>query len=167
MASDSENASTNPFWNFSLEFYAQPGVADICISLQDKHHVDVNVMLYMLWLATVGMAVSKSDVVTIDQHIKPWRENVVVPLRHIRRSIAKPKVFDERMEFRNRVKNLELHAERLEQGDLFSLFSEQKTSKPDVITARNNLETYARYLGSKFDDDIGKLLAVFTTHAKA
>ena len=36
---------TRSFWDFSLAFYALPGVADACLELQERCSVDVKVML--------------------------------------------------------------------------------------------------------------------------
>ncbi len=167
MTGEAENAPDNRFWNFSLAFYARPGVADICIALQDKHRVDVNVLLYMLWLAANGISVSPSDVVAIDRRVKTWRDNVVAPLRNIRRSIAKSGTADARTEFRTRVKKLELDAERIEQDDLFSLFPVPAAAKPDTAAAQKNLQNYAAYLGCSFDSEIEKLLAAMAAPAQS
>jgi len=45
--------SGNPFWDFSLAVYRRPGVAAACLRLQDEAGVDVNLLLYFCWLATV------------------------------------------------------------------------------------------------------------------
>ena len=38
--------SKSPFWQFSIKFYAVPGVADACIALQDQAKVDVNILFF-------------------------------------------------------------------------------------------------------------------------
>ncbi len=161
MNSQTDVGAENPFWNFSLQFYRQPGVADLCLSLQDRHAIDVNLMLYMLWLATRGGSVSQSEVAAIAEHIKHWHESVVVPLRTVRRSIAKSTPLSARTEFRNRVKALELQAERIEQDDLFSLSGAPTVTKPKIAAARENLRSYAAHLGCEFDEEIEKLVEIF------
>ena len=42
------------FWAFSLEFYARPGVAEACLALQDRHGLDVNILLLCCWLGWSG-----------------------------------------------------------------------------------------------------------------
>jgi uncharacterized protein (TIGR02444 family) len=44
------------FWRFSLSFYRTQDVPAACISLQDRHGLDVNIMLFALWLASMGRA---------------------------------------------------------------------------------------------------------------
>ena len=43
----------NPFWEYSVQQYARPGVADTCLVLQDEHTLDVNMLLYAAWLSSV------------------------------------------------------------------------------------------------------------------
>ncbi len=38
------------FWRFSLALYARPGVADALIALQDRAGLDVNLILFGLWV---------------------------------------------------------------------------------------------------------------------
>ena len=45
------DTATTPFWRFSLHFYRHTGVSDACIALQDDCGVDVNLLLFLLWLA--------------------------------------------------------------------------------------------------------------------
>ena len=47
-----------PFWRFSLNFYRQPGVSDACIALQDGCGIDVNLLLFLFWLASDGQMVA-------------------------------------------------------------------------------------------------------------
>jgi uncharacterized protein (TIGR02444 family) len=35
-------------------FYARPGIADICLVLQDRFSLEVNVLLYVLWQANAS-----------------------------------------------------------------------------------------------------------------
>jgi len=37
-------------WRFSVAFYARPGISGALIALQDRAGVDVNLMLFALWL---------------------------------------------------------------------------------------------------------------------
>ena len=72
-------ADDSPFWRFSLQFYALPGVAPACLVLQDKGGADVNLLLFLLFLAETGRQVTRDDVARLDAHVKTWREGTVVP----------------------------------------------------------------------------------------
>ena len=41
----------NEFWRFSLEVYQDEEVQRLCLSLQDDYGLDVNVVLFCLWLS--------------------------------------------------------------------------------------------------------------------
>jgi uncharacterized protein (TIGR02444 family) len=75
------------FWDFSLRFYALPGVASACLRCQDEAGADVNLILSALWHATSGTRLREIDITTADAAIEPWREHVVRPLRTLRRAL--------------------------------------------------------------------------------
>jgi uncharacterized protein (TIGR02444 family) len=52
LASKRAESKGAAFWRFSLALYARPGVADALIALQDRAGLDVNLILFGLW---VGM----------------------------------------------------------------------------------------------------------------
>ena len=54
--SDQDNAEG--LWDFSVRTYRKDGVADACLSLQNDHGADVNMLLYCCW---VGACKGKFD----------------------------------------------------------------------------------------------------------
>ena len=143
--------SGSAFWRFSLGFYAIPGVAPACLELQDEANVDVNLLLFLLFLAQEGRAVTRDDVARIDASIAPWRAEVVEPLRTIRRQLKTgvgdiPPASSEAL--RTMVKKIELEAERLEQGRLESEAPNLGKPGPVEAAARANLEAYEGHLGA-------------------
>ena len=149
----------SPFWRFSLSLYRQDGVPPACIALQDNHGVDVNVMLYGLWLATQGRKLSGQDMAGVNGLVRGWRDDVVVPLRAVRRILKEPDIaFDtpDTKALRERVKAVELEAERLQQETLFAQKPPDQWGlpEPDVqAAAAANLAAYAKALGVTFDDE--------------
>jgi uncharacterized protein (TIGR02444 family) len=144
----SEPASS--FWRFSLRFYALPDVAPACLQLQDEANVDVNLMLFLLFLAENGRAITRDDVARLDASIAPWRCEVVEPLRALRRRLKTGvgEITAATSEgLRNMVKKIELEAERLEQAQLEN--SASGLGKPAVRSeaARANLAAYEAHLG--------------------
>src|SRR5436305_14768174 len=87
---DTKSAQGSPFWRFSLQFYRQPGVADACIALQEEAGVDVNLLLFLLWLAGKARTLVAAEVASLDQRVADWRESTVKPLRAIRRDLKTP-----------------------------------------------------------------------------
>ena len=53
-ADQAPERAVSPFWTFSLRIYGQPGVPPACLTLQDEHGVDVNVLLFALYAASCG-----------------------------------------------------------------------------------------------------------------
>lgn len=62
-----ENGS--PFWRFALSFYGRPHVPAACLTLQYRHGVDVNVLLFLLWAGHKGRAIEPSDVAAVLVHV--------------------------------------------------------------------------------------------------
>jgi uncharacterized protein (TIGR02444 family) len=152
---DADNDPGSPFWRFSLRFYRKPGVADACIALQDGCGVDVNILLFLLWLATERRCVRTAAVRELCARTAPWRNDVVAPLRTIRRRLKDGSALIERSAaevFRARVKSLELASERLEQEALFALADGLATDDATTIdgAARVSLASYEDVSGCNF-----------------
>jgi uncharacterized protein (TIGR02444 family) len=152
---EAETQAGSPFWRFSLRFYRQSGVADACIALQDGCGVDVNILLFLLWLATDRRRATSDEVAAVCAKAGPWRDDVVVPLRSLRRRLKDGAPLVERNTaelFRIRIKGVELEAERLQQEALFGLTpSLATTNEPSVEAAvRANVAAYERVAGRAF-----------------
>ena len=155
------------FWQFSLAFYARPRVAAACLELQDSAGVDVNVMLYLLFLATHNRQIGRDDAARIDALVARWRDEIVLPLRHMRRALKNgvaPCPVDSTAALRSSIKRIELDAERIEQETIERLAAVQSTgthttSRSDA--ARANLGAYGQLLGSLPAAPVKTLLDAF------
>ncbi|HSD34490.1 MAG TPA: TIGR02444 family protein [Alphaproteobacteria bacterium] len=76
-----------PFWSFSLDLYARPGVAPACLALQDRFGCDVNILLFALWAARCGKALARADFVALEAAVASWRGGAVEPIRALRRAL--------------------------------------------------------------------------------
>jgi uncharacterized protein (TIGR02444 family) len=147
-------ASQSPFWRFSIRFYAMPGVAPACIELQDRAGVDVNVLFFLLWNATQNRALSEQDVAAVERAIGPWRDGTVVPLRNVRRALKTPPpamMAEAAESLRNRVKSVELEAERLQQEALYHFAQSGRlghNASTPLEAARASLASYQTLLKS-------------------
>jgi uncharacterized protein (TIGR02444 family) len=72
-------------WDFSLALYGQPGVADTCLRLQDEQGINVNLLLWCVWLECKGLALDDAHLHEAQRRIRGWDQHYVVPLRHLRR----------------------------------------------------------------------------------
>jgi uncharacterized protein (TIGR02444 family) len=135
----------SPFWQFSLRFYRMPQVADACIALQEEAGVDVNLLLFLLWQASQRRRLSISDVDALEKKIGPWREATVVPLRNVRRALKSPPSLvpgTTAESFRNRIKAVELEAERLQQEAMFAFPPVGMDADDPEEAARANVGAY-------------------------
>src|SRR5580698_2559379 len=143
---------TTPFWRFSLHFYRQAGVSDACIGLQDDCGVDVNLLLFLFWLASDGRRLTADEVKELDDNVRAWRELTIIPIRDTRRKLKGAATLVEpgkQEAFRNKVKAVELDAERLQQEALyeFSRSGPLGTAASRFAAARAHVAAYDSVLG--------------------
>src|SRR5437763_2354529 len=160
-------ASETPLWRFSLHFYRQAGVAEACIALQDECGVDVNLLLFLLWLAAGRRQLSAANVKELDAAVRDWRQLTIVPIRDVRRKLKGAATLVEankQESFRTKIKAVELEAERLQQEALYS----RSRSAPlggeaaPPIAARANLAAYEEVLAVRFPKAaLGSLVSAF------
>lgn len=166
-------AEISPFWRFSLNFYRQTGVSDACIALQDDCGVDVNLLLFLFWLASERQALAADEVKKLDATIKSWRELTIIPIRDARRKLKGARTFVDPAKqeaFRDKVKAVELGAEQLQQEALYAFTRSGplgKAAEPPAA-ARGNVAAYERALDIKFPETtVAALVAAFDTAVKA
>ena len=75
-------------WDFSLTVYGRDGVSAACIALQDRHGLDVDILLACCWAGASGRgALEATDIETARAAIGPWQGAVTAALRAVRRRI--------------------------------------------------------------------------------
>ena len=159
--------SKSPFWQFSIKFYAVPGVAPACIELQDQAKVDVNILFFLLWNATQGRTYKKADVAEVERLIGAWRDMAVVPIRSVRRALkAPPPVMapDAAEGFRTRIKAVELEAERLQQEALYELAQTSRLGQPAASPAKaaqTSIDAYQAVIGPFPPGPLATVLSAF------
>lgn len=132
----------NPLWSFSLRHYAQPGVKEACLALQDEHGLDVNVALACLWHERRGAAaLSPEDIADLLARLATAQARVW-NLRPLRRD-AKAAPHGDALY--KALKRAELLAENLLQRALFEAL-EHRPSAP-ASNGRTSLLAYATQQG--------------------
>ena len=105
-------------WAFALEIYARPGVAEACLKLQNEAGVDVMMFLMVAYAAVRHrIFLNPSEIRTLDESCRPWREQIVRPIRAIRSGLKSgplPAPNSDTEQFRSKLKAIELAAERLQ-----------------------------------------------------
>jgi len=163
--------SKSPFWQFSIKFYAVPGVAPACITLQDEAGVDVNLLFFLMWNASLNRTLTKDEVAELDRTIGVWRNTAVIPLREIRRALKTPPAMLTPYvaeTFRNRIKTAELEAERLQQEAMYALAQSGRfrgSAPTPVEAARANLTSYQAILRPFPPQPLEVVLTAFAKNA--
>ncbi len=156
------DSDENPFWDFSLAVYGREGVAPACLALQDRHGLDVNLLLFCLWAGTRGRALAAAELDRLIAAARPWQEGVVAPLRAARRWLKgrQPVPGDSAATLRSAIKERELDAEAIEQAMLFAQFPIPPGPGAPAAAAEN-LALYLTAMGITPDaDDCTRLATV-------
>jgi uncharacterized protein (TIGR02444 family) len=145
----------SPFWKFSLGYYRGAGVSEACLELQDHCGVDVNVVLFLLWMASQKRILAPDQVKRLADKVRPWQIDVIGPIRALRRMLKTdaPLLDKGAAElFRTKIKAVELESERLQQEAMYGLAESLKAESATSVetAARANVEAYQRAVGRPF-----------------
>ena len=151
------SSGDRPFWTFSLDVYARPGIADACLCLQDQYGCDVNIALFCCWAASAGAG--RLDDQTLEDAIasvEQWQTEVIKPVRAVRRRLeaelahVDPKTASG---LRAEIGAAELHAESVEQDILEKLIAPGTAGHGDSAVqmedAQHNLVAYLKLMGAE------------------
>ena len=117
----SELQLDNQLWQFSLQQYGKPEVAQICLTLQNEHEANINLILYCLWLAQIEKCFDWADILH-NENREEWRRDHILPLRESRLALKQAGLRDaEQITEYERLKQKELLAEQKEQAMLFMM----------------------------------------------
>ncbi len=159
------------FWAYSLRIYGAPGASEAYLALQDAVGADVNILLFILWRADAGVVLALEDVQRLEELVRTWREQVVQPLRSVRRRLktldaAVPHVAAQ--ELRAKIGKLELEGEKLQQFAM-ARHAAQIGGTIGVLpetAARAGLAAYGELLGVELPHQhVATLLDVFCSAA--
>lgn len=125
---------------------------------------DDNIMLFVLFQASLGRWLSSATVGELDAKIAGWRSEIVQPLRDLRRRL-KAHTFsltpDAQEAFCNQIKKIELQSENLEHFHLETI--EIVTDHvPPAQAVLENVKAYVGHLNVDVNDEtLGVLYARF------
>lgn len=109
---------SNPFWDYSVAVYSRDGLSEVCLELQDRCGLDVNVLLYGAWLASLGQRLTRPHLAAIESAVGEWRSRVVQPLRALRRDL---RGYPGAAALREDIKAIELRSERQQQDLMYEI----------------------------------------------
>ena len=161
------------FWDFSVSTYRKPGVTDACLALQDRHGLDVNVLLFCCWFGRTRGVVDEPLWDRVLAFSEAWAGNVVRPLRAVRTwmkhtGCTQPGVSNDAcMGLREDVKRIELKAEQLQERALEELTSDAPInildSTSQIVCTNLNLRNYLGHCGVELDSASRSGLACIVT----
>ncbi len=125
------------FWDWSLAVYGRPGVEAACLALQDRYNLDVNLLLFAVWTGTRGTILTPEMVGEAAQRVSRWHEEIVRPLRALRRRLkGDPHGLEPALatEMRRRIAAVELDAEHAEQLALAALAPELSVAAEEAAS---------------------------------
>ncbi|MDB5494843.1 MAG: hypothetical protein JWP86_2180 [Phenylobacterium sp.] len=99
-------------WEWTLEAYGRPGVADACLRLQDDFGQNTDLLLWAVWAEIKDPALLDRAAAAA----RAWDQVALMPLREVRRALkppAPPVADAAREDLRRDVKAAELRAERV------------------------------------------------------
>lgn len=102
-------------WDWSVQAWAAPGVAEASLDLQDRQGQNAPLLLWAAWCATTGRGLDEETLEAACDTARAWSATVVEPLRALRRQLKGPiPDLDDapRQAVREQVKAIELEAER-------------------------------------------------------
>ncbi len=160
------------FWDFSVTLYARPGVAPACLDLQERHGIDVNALMFCLWLAESGRGpVPRAALDAAFDAVGPWHAEVVRALRPLRRRL-KPGFapIDPALvqALRARIQKVEIDAEHVEQIALAASAAARAPARLGLPAgeraahaAAHAAAYFARVAAPCGPDDIDRLCVIF------
>jgi uncharacterized protein (TIGR02444 family) len=142
-------------WDWTLEAYGRPGVAEATLALQDDHGQNTSLLLWAVWTEGADPA-SLARAVEVT---RSWDARVLMPIRKVRRELkpAFAGVADDAREgLREDVKAAELRAERVLMETLEALSGPERGGTP----ALKALEAASAAWGQAAPDDALAALAI-------
>lgn len=77
----------HPAWDAVLRIYGAPDVAKACLALQERHGINVTLMLFCLWRGMASETTLGVHLPAIASAARHWHDTVVLPLRAVRRQL--------------------------------------------------------------------------------
>jgi uncharacterized protein (TIGR02444 family) len=158
----------HPFWDFSLSVYGTQGVPPACLALQERHGIDVNVVLFCAWMGASARGVMTSaELDAALDAVRDWNLEIVCAMRVIRRRMKDgvPPVPDALCDsLRKVLMKLEVDCEHAEQLALAGAVERKKDASMSTAQraadAVANIAAYFAKHGAKTDAEDAANLAI-------
>ena len=152
-----------PLWKFASAIYGHAEVSKACLLLQEQCGVDVNVLLFALWIAAERkIGVDVAAVREVDTTVRQWRQEIVAPLRAIRRRLKtgpRPAPDEATEGLRAKLQDIEIELERIELAVLEATDLGHLSQTADAPIAQNILSVVLCYGGDAAEKPVEQAMA--------
>ncbi|GAA0672090.1 MULTISPECIES: TIGR02444 family protein [Rheinheimera] len=139
---NSGKKTLNPesFWQYSLSLY--PAVKELCLQWQDNFGVNINLLLFLLYLDKQQQSLDETQLKQLEDLLKHFSTEVTQSIRSLRRTLPSPWLESEMQQaLRQQLLSTELAAEKLEQQLLVQQFN-QLSHSDDLLPHSQLLDHY-------------------------
>lgn len=141
----------HPLWDYACALYGRDGVSGALIAMQDRHGLDVNVLLLCIWAGRSGRGVlSDAELDHVLAVSAGWNPEIVCGLRDLRIRLRDgvervPRDLSDAL--RKRILAVEIEAEHVEQLSLATgLTGQEDAARPADARLADCLANLAHYL---------------------
>jgi len=151
------------FWRYAVAVYGREGVQERCLHLQDAHGADVNILLFVAWLAEAhGRWLTPADCRRLIAATEEWRRGVIMPIRTVRRRVKTMAEAEPAHDFvYGSLKQTELDAERAQHGLMIDAAGGLGRVVAEA-TALANMRAYLEGEGIEPDGEAGEAVAAIS-----
>lgn len=138
--SGKKTLNSEQFWHYSLSLY--PVIKDLCLQWQDNYGVNINLLLFLLYLDKQQQSVSEAQLLKLEDLLQHFSTEVTQSIRTLRRTLPSPWLeSDMQQPLRQQLLSTELAAEKLEQQLLVQQFN-QLSLNDDLLPYSQLLDHY-------------------------
>lgn len=164
--------TTTQAWQYSLALYSQEEIKNACLHWQNTQQANVNILLLLAWLDTLGYQLTLDKIAELSQQI----EDFSIPYTQNQRALRKrwsEQYAQETHKSQNAANiqhtkdsllNAELLFEKYEQMLICEFFNHHAVAAQN-ISEEKNMARYLSHLRAGLDTEKATLLAAFK-HAK-
>ncbi len=158
--SDTLLADAEVFWCEAGMHYQQEAVKAACLTLQDGHGLNVNLLLLAWWLANHDYELQPEQFRLLDETVRHWHEQQLGTIRQLKSTAQNAHWLEEehRQNLYQKLLDSELAMERIEQRMLLEKLAGMKLSKRQGASARQSLWNYLLYGGVSYSSENQKLV---------
>ena len=126
------------FWQFAVDLYGKSDVSQVCIELQDKLGLNVNLLLLLCWCERQKIQLDGEQIQQLNFGLDRWHQQYTKPLRQLRRQLALEDDADETV--KKTIFEAEMALEKTEQRLLLGVFNQFS------LNPQNNAQNLQRYV---------------------